>query len=114
MEFIEHLKDLFPDTVTVILTSEPDQWGNTTVISQQDLPARVTGKIKTVKDVGGNEVTSSVQAVFPGVYGLTTAHRYVLPPRFEPRDPKPISVGHATDEEGAEHERVFFYWTQVG
>lgn len=113
-QFIEYLADLFPDIVTVRLMSEPDEFGNKTLISEQNLPARVTGKGKLTKDAGGQETTSAVKVTFPGNYGLTVNHEYILPVRFSPRNPKPISIGHATDEEGAEFERVFFYWTQVG
>jgi hypothetical protein len=114
MSFAAELSDLFPDTVQVTVRSAPDEEGNTTLVSVRDLPARVIGKIKTAKDAGGNERMSSVQALFPGVYGLTVDMEYLLPPRFVPRNPKAISVGHGTDEDGAHHERVYFYWTQVG
>lgn len=113
-EFTDQMLELFPDTVVVRKMTPPDEFGNQTLISVRNLPARVVGKIKAVKDIGGNEVTSSVQATFPGVYNLSVNDEYILPERFEPRNPKPISVGHATDENGPEHERVYFYWTQVG
>lgn len=114
MSFPDELAELFPDIVQVITRSAADEEGNTTVVSSVDLPARVIGKVRTVRDAGGNEKMSSVQALFPGVYGLTTDMEYILPIRFIPRNPRPISVGHGTDEEGAHHERVYFYWTQVG
>src|SRR4051812_36546524 len=114
MSFPDELADLFPDTVTVSVLSAPDYEGNTSVLTSVDLPARVTGKIKSTYDIGGNEKMSSVQALFPGAYGLTVDMEYLLPERFIPRNPRAISVGHATDESGAHHERVYFYWTQVG
>jgi hypothetical protein len=112
--FIDDLMDMFPDTVQVNVRSAPDEYGQTTLISSRDLPARVVGKTKAMLDRQGNEVTSSVQVLFAGVFDLTTDMEYILPVRFQPRNPKPISVEHATDEMGAAFERVFFYWTQVG
>lgn len=110
----EELYDMFPDTVRVNTYGPPDEYGESQLLSSRELPARVDGKIKMVKDMGGQDQISSVQVVFPGVYHLTVEMEYILPIRFDPRNPKPISVGHGTDEDGPSHERVFFYWTQVG
>lgn len=112
--FNDELFDMFPDIVTVNVYGPKDEYGNSTLVSTRNLPARVDGKIKTIRDAGGNEQISSVQAAFPDNYGLTVDMEYILPERFIPRNPKPISIGHATDEDGPTHERVFFYWTQVG
>ncbi len=112
--FIDELSDLFPDHVTVRTMSAPDEYGARTLISSVSLPARVLGRIIIAKDQAGEEHVSSVQAIFPGVYGLTTDMEYILPVRFVPRDPMALSVGHATDEDGPSHERVLFYWKQSG
>lgn len=113
-DFTDDMSEMFPDTVTVEIQSPPDAYGHSSVLSSINYPARVDGKVREVKDQGGRETMSSVMAVFPTAKGLTIDYTYILPERFIPRNPKPISVGHATDEIGETHERVYFYWTQTG
>jgi len=113
-DFIKHMMEMFPDTVTVVINSPPDAFGAVTPISQIDYPARVDGKVRQIKDAGGQTVMSSVMAIFPTAKGLSIDYTYILPAHFVPRDPKPIAVGHASDETGESHERVYFFWTQTG
>ena len=101
------LKDLFPDTVVVTAPASRDGFGKLTPGTATSLKARVSGKIRQVM-VNGQMTTSSVRATFPGVYGLTTQHTYLLPSYFTPRSPKPIAVGKAPDENGPHHETVYF------
>jgi hypothetical protein len=113
-QFVDNFLDMFPDTVTVRTMSAPDAYGHRTLVSSADFRARVIGRVQVVADPGGQEQISSVQAIFAGTYGLTVEQEYTLPVRFSPRTPTPLSVGHATDELGASHERVYFYFKQSG
>lgn len=50
-----------------------------------NLPCRIEGEQRLVRDPSGHEVTTSVIAIIGGYYDLTTdLHRYVLPARYKP------------------------------
>jgi hypothetical protein len=108
------------------------------------MPAYISGRVRRVRDLAGQEVVSSVKAIVGVTPALVAAwvalgwsgwvdedwvsgadaypsiltvegYRFVLPSRFEPRGDeggqvglKALAVHHASDENGAHHEVVYF------
>ena len=105
---VDDLADLFTDTVTVEPVVGADGFGDTTYGPGVTRAARVSGKIMTVRDQGGQETVSTVQVTLAGAFGVTVKDRFTLPARFVPTQPLPIAVKEASDENGPHHETVYF------
>lgn len=105
----EELLELCPDEVLVEAPPSTDGFGDPGTYGRvRRVRARVRGQIRNVRDEGGDLVVSSVHATLMEPVGATVRHRYTLPDRFAPTQPKPIAVSPATDENGAHHEVVYF------
>lgn len=108
-QILNDLADMFPDTMTVTPITK-DGFGKV-IASGTAFPVKVklSNSEAQVMSEGVGLVTSNLQAIVLGAYNLTTdKHRYTLPSRFSPREPKPVSIGRRSDENGAHHETVFF------
>lgn len=108
MAFDAALLDLMPDTL-VAVPGAVDAFGEWTASgSTVNVPCRVEGRARLVRDLSGKEVVSSVQVYTGGVYSLTVdGHRYTLPSRFAPKtEIQALHVELVADEEGPHHEVV--------
>ena len=105
---IPDLSDLFPDMLVYTPTTSVDGRGTMTPGTPVNIQASVVGKVRNVAMPDGQLQISSVQAHLAGVFGVTVQGKFTLPVRFVPRSPKPLAVDHATDENGAHHEVVYF------
>ncbi len=80
--------------------------------SSVPLTCHIEGESKLVRDNNGREVTSSMQVFIVDASAPSLSvegHRYTLPSRFIPSaDLIALTIGKATDENGAHHEVVMF------
>jgi hypothetical protein len=104
---VADLADMFPDVVGW-QTVTTDAYGTETLGTLVNLPAIVSGRIRTIIGSDGIQRTSTVRVTFAGVFGVGPNDVYTLPVRFTPRQPNTLAVNYATDENGAHHEQVFF------
>lgn len=105
----DDLADCFPD----ILVAQP---GSENAFGEfiasgaiLSLTCYISGKIRLIRSLTGQEVVSSVKVIVNSINTLTTTgYRYTLPTRFDPRvDIEALSVKHVSDEDGPHHEVVF-------
>src|SRR5574341_2104202 len=104
---LEDLGELFRDEVEVTPRTF-NGYGEETLGTMFKVRAKTSGRHQQVMDRNGKYVTSSVEAIVKGAYGLTETHKYRLPSRFSPREPDAGAVAQRTDENGAHHETVYF------
>lgn len=109
MAFLDDLADFFPDTITVVHQTHVGLFSVASGTSSVEVNARITNAINKVRTVDGKEVISRQFATLRGApEGLSVKDRFILPARFDPREPEPMSVGYYTDENGPLFTRVFF------
>lgn len=107
-QLITDLLDLMPDTLLAQFVV-PDAYGGFVPSgAAMSLPCYIEGRTQLVRDMSGREVTSSLQVIVGGAFGLTVdSHRYTLPIRFAPRvDLTAIAVPHWSDETGPCHQEI--------
>lgn len=74
-----------------------------------NLPCRISGRIRLIRDEGGREVVSSRQATVGSATPLTVrGHRYTLPAPHDPADDLlALAVKPVEDENGSHHTVVY-------
>lgn len=109
MAFLDDLADFFPDIVTVVHQTHVGLFSVASGTSSVDLNARITNQITKLRSADGKEIISRQFATLRGApAGLSVKDRFILPARFDPREPEPMSIGYYTDENGPLFTRVFF------
>jgi hypothetical protein len=102
----EEFLDMCPHTVTIEPFASRDGFGNPTYSAAVTCRARIQGKNKAVRTVGGIEATSSIQ-VYIGPTPLVDTHaRLTLPTNFQERQPPILGVEQVSDENGSHHQVV--------
>lgn len=105
---IPHLIDLFPDEITYEPPAAIDGEGTITPGPAVTIPCKCTRGHRLTRGRDGREQVSTVQAELAGVFGVVADGIFTLPARFDPQQPKAISVTSEADEGGAHHEVVMF------
>lgn len=111
MSIVDDLADLFLD-VCVATPGVLDEFGKFIPSGASlNLPCRIEGETRLVRDPSGQEVTSSVQVIVAGYNDLNVeGYRYTLPSRYTPRaDLRAIAVDKvSSDEKADEYEELAF------
>lgn len=105
---IPYLADMFPDEITYEPPAAHDGEGGITPGPAITIPCKCTRGHRLTRGRDGREQVSTVQAELAGVFGVVAEGIFTLPARFDPQQPKAISVEGETDEAGAHHEIVMF------
>jgi hypothetical protein len=111
-EILSELLDLFADELIAQLTV-PDTSGEGGVTNSGEpvtMPAKLSGKDRTVKSAGGQEIVSNVNFIVgPSPVLNATYWRFTLPARYSSRENlKAVAVKHVSDENGIHHQVVMF------
>jgi hypothetical protein len=111
-EIYSELSDLFADTL-IAQQIAPDGQGTgdvTNVGESVAFPAKLSGKDRTVKSAGGQEIVSNVNFIVgPSPVVNATYWRFTLPARYSSRENlKAVAVKHVSDENGIHHQVVMF------
>jgi hypothetical protein len=108
---VDDLADLFLDEIIATPGTRDYAGGFVPSGTILNLPCRIEGEARLVRDSTGREVTSSVQVIVAGYNHLTThEHEYTLPARYNPRtDLTAIYVDKvSSDTEEECYEELFF------
>jgi hypothetical protein len=108
MGFIDDLSELFNESL-VATPGILDEYGAFIASGAVlNLPCRIEGESRLVRDPSGQEVVSSVQVVVAGYNDLTVErHRYTLPTRFSPNFLlRAIAIDKVSDEDEPVYEEI--------
>lgn len=106
---VDDILDLLPDTLVAErgYLNEVGSW--TASGDSLNLPCRIEGESRLIRDPLGREVASTFQVIVGGYNDLSTeGFRYTLPSRYNPRTQlTAIMVEKETDEDGPCYEVVW-------
>lgn len=107
---VNELADMFPDTMVVQRRTgvSSDGFKRPVYGDPFDVPVRITKGSLEYRTLGGQNVSSTVQAITAGAFGLKVNDLFTLPERFSPRSPPAVDVLQTPDENGPHHETVMF------
>lgn len=98
---------LMPHTVLVEKSLGEDGYGNRTFGPPVQYQARVQGRQRLVRTLGGDERVSMVTVYIMGTPGVQPDDRLTLPDGWIPLKPPILALGKVADEKGQHHEVVF-------
>ena len=98
--------DMCPHTVTVEPFSSRNAYGAATYGTAVTYRARVQGKNQMIRNVGGEEVVSTI-TVYVATQTMTPQDRITLPSPFSPTQPDILAVQRVSDESGQHHVVVY-------
>jgi hypothetical protein len=104
---IEEFEDLLADTITLEPPTGTDEYEKPTYGAAVTVKAHLSGKLRKVRDLQGEERVSTLSATVNGTPGATPAWRITLPVGWDPPQPQILAVLKAADENGAHHEVVY-------
>lgn len=110
MGFADDFLDMCPD-VLVATPGTEDEFGTFTPSGTVlNLPCRIEGEIRTIRDATGQEILSTVQALCLNHHDLSTRlHRFTLPSRFSPStNLRAIRIDKVSDDTEPVYEDVYF------
>lgn len=98
---------LLLDTVTLERWTGRDAYGVDTFGPAETYPARVSGRVRRIMTVTGDERVSTATIYFDQSPGITPFDRVTLPARFVPRSPPILAIRTSPDDLGRVMETVY-------
>ena len=118
-EIVSALLDLFPDQMSVEPYVSANAYGDKTYGPSFDVTCRITGRMKMVRGMDGQEHVTNIQVIVAGDYFITPEDRVTLPVEYSthPQDPTDLAarrppvlaVDTEHDENGPHHQTLYFY-----